>query len=205
MKNIIFLITALLITQNCTLLAQETKELDELVIIAGKKKHKKLLGTGVKISGGVTSFTPDKRGYEVGSIIRTRHTFEIEEIKFKVLSNSIKGAILGIEIYSIKNSFRKILPAPLLQKLEIGEKQNISIVPEGRTIIEPGEYFVAIRFVDCEDNSQYSPENRQNYKERENILFPLYIKKSYIRNGSSNELEKCNENIGLKVKGIEYK
>lgn len=206
MKNIILAILALLLVQNCTLQAQETKELNELVVIAGKKKHKKLLGTGIKISGGATSFTPDKTGYEVGSIIKTKHPFEIEEIRFNVLSNSIKEAILGVEIYSIENGFTKRLSQPLLYKIPNGEKLNIRIVPDSRIILEPGEYFVAIRFVDCSENSKrgYS-ESQQNYKERKRILLPLYIKNSYIRKGSSAQLEKCKANIGLKVKGIEYR
>ena len=206
MKNITLVILALFIAQNCAIQAQETKELDELVIIAGKKKHKKLFGTGMKISGGVTSFTPDKTGYEVGSIIKTRHPFEVEEIKFDVITNSIEGAILGVEIYSIESGFTKRLPQPLLTKIPKGEKQDISIVPEKRIILEPGEYFIAIHFVDCdEDSKRASSESQQNYKEREKILLPLYIKNSYIRNGSSENLEKSKINVGLKVKGIEYK
>ena len=206
MKNIIIVILALLLAQNNALQAQETKELNELVVIAGKKKHKKLLGTGMKIPGGVTSFTPDKTGYEVGSVIKTKHPFEVEEIRFDVLTNSIDGAILGVEVYSIENGFRRILPQPLLTKIPEGEKQDISIIPKSRIILEPGEYFVAIRFVDCsEDSKRFCTESQQNYKEKERILLPLYIKNSYIRNGSSEELEKCKINVGLKVKGIEYK
>ncbi len=206
MKNITLVILALLLVQNCALQAQETKELNEFVVIAGKKKHKKLLGTGMKISCGATSFTPDKTGYEVGSIIRTKHPFEIEEIRFDVLANSIEGAILGVEIYSIENGFTKRLPQPLLTAIPNGEKQNIHIIPDSRIILEPGEYFVAIRFVECSENSRKNyAEGQQNYKEREKILLPLYIKNSYIRNGSSEELEKCKINVGLKVKGIEYK
>ena len=206
MKNIILVTLALLLVQNCALQAQETKELNELVVIAGKKKHKKLLGTGMKISGGATSFTPDKIGYEVGSIIKTKHPFEIEEIRFNVLSNSIEGAILGVEIYSIENGFTKRLPNPLLTEIPNGKKQDICIVPERRIILEPGEYFVAIRFVDCSENSKRNCyQEKENYKELEKMLLPLYIKNSYIRNGCNEELEKCRINIGLKVKGIEYK
>lgn len=71
------------------LTAQETQYLKELVIIAGKQKHKKMLGTGIKIPCAVASLTPDKTGYEIGSIIKTKHPFEIQEISFRVSSNSI--------------------------------------------------------------------------------------------------------------------
>ena len=206
MKNIILAILALLVAQNCAVYAQETKELNELVVIAGKKKHKKLLGTGIRISGGATSLTPDRTGYEVGSIIKTKHPFEIEEIMFDVLSNSIEGAILGVEIYSIGNGFTRILPQPLSTKIPNGEKLNIGITPDNRIILEAGEYFVAIRFVDCSENSKRNcSQEKKNYKELEKMLFPLYIKNSYIRNGCNEELEKCRINIGLKVKGREYK
>ena len=206
MKNIILAILALLVVQNCAVYAQETKELNELVVIAGKKKHKTLLGTGIKISGGATSFTPHKTGYEVGSIIKTKHPFEIEEIMFGVLSNSIEGAILGVEIYSIGNGFTRILPQPLSTKIPNGQKLNIGITPDRRIILEPGEYFVAIRFVDCSENSKSNcSQENQSYKERERMLLPLYIKNSYIRYGNSAQLEKCKVNIGLKVKGIEYR
>ena len=206
MKNIILAILALLVAQNCAVYAQETKELNELVVIAGKKKHKKLLGTGIRISGGATSLTPDRTGYEVGSIIKTKHPFEIEEIMFDVLSNSIEGAILGVEIYSIGNGFTRILPQPLSTKIPNGEKLNIGITPDNRIILEAGEYFVAIRFVDCSENSKRNcSQENQSYKERERMLLPLYIRNSYIRYSKSAQLEKCKVNIGLKIKGIEYR
>ena len=74
--------------------AQEAHQLDELVIIDGKKKHKKMFGTGVKIPCAVASLTPDKRGYEVGSTIKTKHPFEVEEINFDITSNSIGDVTL---------------------------------------------------------------------------------------------------------------
>ena len=186
--------------------AQEAHQLDELVIIDGKKKHKKMFGTGVKIPCAVASLTPDKRGYEVGSTIKTKHPFEVEEINFDITSNSIGDVTLGIEIYNISNNFSRTLQEPLLIKVPVGKKQEISVQPEKRTIIEPGEYFVAIKFIDCVENREKEhSENSGKKNEREALLFPLYLKNSYIRHSSNDSIERCKINMGLKIRGIEYK
>ena len=201
MKKICITLMVLFFACSQQIEAQEAHQLDELVIIDGKKKHKKMFGTGVKIPCAVASLTPDKRGYEVGSTIKTKHPFEVEEINFDITSNNIGDVTLGIEIYNISNNFSRTLQEPLLIKVPVGKKQEISVQPEKRTIIEPGEYFVAIKFIDCVEHS----ENSGKKNEREALLFPLYLKNSYIRHSSNDSIERCKINMGLKIRGIEYK
>ena len=182
--------------------AQERHQLEELVVIAGKHKHKKMFGTGKRIPCSVASLTAERTGYEIGSIIKSKHLFEIEEICFNITSNKIKGVILGVEIYRIDSLFTKVLPSPILIDIPIGSRQRISVTPNVQTIIEPGEYFVAVQFVDCdEEYKKYSEvEKRKNH-----LLFPLYLKKSFIRNEREGKLEKFRFNLGLKIRGIEYR
>lgn len=184
------------------LTAQETQYLKELVIIAGKQKHKKMLGTGIKIPCAVASLTPDKTGYEIGSIIKTKHPFEIKEISFRVSSNSIPGAVLGVEIYRIDSLFTKVLPAPIIVEVPVCRRQRVNVTPKEQTIIEPGEYFVAVRFADCDEKKE---DGNIDSEKPKTLLFPLYIKDSFIRNSSNTALEKCKINLGLKIKGIEYR
>ena len=177
-----------------------TRKLDEVVVYSGKRKNAKLVGKGVGVPGAVTSFTPANLGQEVGSIVETEKPFEVQEISFRTKSNGINEALLSINIYS-------------LVEIPTGEKkQEFTVKPQELILLDPGSYFVSVKFVDCDKNlkENWSKsdewDNRKRYEmSKQSIHFPLYMKGSYIRKGVLDPLEEVPVNIGLKVKGVEYR
>lgn len=203
-----FIIALLLCIFTDTIAWERCDTLNSVTIYSGKKKHKKLLGKGTRFPGGVTQWTPDKVGAEVGSVISVKHPFEVEEIQFSTQSNSIDSLKLRIEIRRTEKLDSSILEKPIEINIPKGEKQKFCIVPEKQLIIEPGEYFFAVVFADCSDEAKRGRSNnadRDSKTQKESILFPLYFKASYIRSGKGEELEKIPVNLGVKVKGIEYR
>ena len=203
-----FIIALLLCIFTDTIAQERCDTLNSVTIYSGKKKHKKLLGKGTRFPGGVTQWTPDKVGAEVGSVINVKHPFEVEEIQFSTQSNSIDSLKLRIEIRRTEKLDSSILEKPIEIDVPKGEKQKFRIIPEKQLIIEPGEYFFAVVFADCSDEAKRRRSNnadRDSKTQKESILFPLYFKASYIRSGKGEELEKIPVNLGVKVKGIEYR
>ena len=207
-----FIIALLLCIFTDTIAQERCDTLNSVTIYSGKKKHKKLLGKGTRFPGGVTQWTPDKVGAEVGSLINVKHPFEVEEIIFSTQSNNIDSLMLKIEIRSTDNLDSSIVDKPIEINIPKGEKQKFGITPEKQLIIEPGEYFFAVVFADCSDeakrrrSSNACRDSKQKYKmQKESILFPLYFKASYIRSGKGEELEKIPVNLGVKVRGTEYR
>lgn len=203
-----FIIALLLCIITDTIAQERCDTLNSVTIYSGKKKHKKLLGKGTRFPGGVTQWTPDKVGAEVGSLINVKHPFEVEEIIFSTQSNNIDSLMLKIEIRSTDNLDSSILDKPIEIDVPKGEKQKFRIIPEKQLIIEPGEYFFAVVFADCSDEAKRRRSNnadRDSKTQKESILFPLYFKASYIRSGKGEELEKIPVNLGVKVRGIEYR
>ena len=203
-----FIIVLLLCIFTDTIAQERCDTLNSVTIYSGKKKHKRLLGKGTRFPGGVTQWTPDKVGAEVGSVINVRHPFEVEEIQFSTQLNSIDSLKLKVEIRCTEKLDSSILEKPIEIDVPKGEKQKFSIIPEKQLIIEPGEYFFAVVFADCSDEAKRRRSNnadRDSKTQKEGILFPLYFKASYIRSGKGEELEKIPVNLGVKVKGIEYR
>ena len=203
-----FIIVLLLCIFTDTIAQERCDTLNSVTIYSGKKKHKRLLGKGTRFPGGVTQWTPDKVGAEVGSVINVRHPFEVEEIQFSTQLNSIDSLKLKVEIRCTEKLDSSILEKPIEIDVPKGEKQKFRIVPEKQLIIEPGEYFFAVVFADCSDEAKRRRNNnadRDSKTQKECILFPLYFKASYIRSGKGEELEKIPVNLGVKVKGIEYR
>ena len=194
-----FIIVLLLCIFTDTIAQERCDTLNSVTIYSGKKKHKRLLGKGTRFPGGVTQWTPDKVAAEIGSIIKVKHPFEVEEIIFSALSNRIDDLELKIEIRHIDNLESSILDEPISIKVPKGEKQTFCIAPEKQLIIEPGEYFFAVQLANCRQSKE------TDEMQKECILFPLYFKASYIRSGKGEELEKIPVNLGVKVKGIEYR
>lgn len=208
----VFIFVLLLCIFSDTTAQERCDTLDNITIYSGKKKHKRLLGKGTRFPGGVTQWTPGKVGAEVGSIISVKHPFEVEEIIFSTKSNNIDSLKLRIEIRRTEKLNCSILEKPIEIDIPKGEKQKFCIVPEKQLIIEPGEYFFAVVLADCSNeakrrwSSNACRDSKQRYEMlKECILFPLYFKASYIRSAKGEDLEKIPVNLGVKVKGIEYR
>ena len=176
-----------------------SRQLDELVVYNGKRKKGKLMGKGMRVPGAATSWSIGSLGYEVGSIIEVEQTFEVDEIRFRTLHNTIEHARLSVNIYSMDESngiFSNILHRPIYIDIPAeNEKREHTTAPNERVFLAPGSYFVAVKLVDGKSDSLRN----------KNILFPLYLKSSYIRKGAADTLEKIPVNLGLQITGDFYK
>ena len=175
------------------------RPLEDIVVFNGKRKKAKLVNKGMRLPGGTTTMDISFIGNEIGSVVETKHPFEISEIIFNTVANSIDKAKLSINIYSadtIENRFRNVMHHPIYTDIPEGKKKiEHTIVPQERIILTPGVYFVAVKFVDgC-----------RNDPEKEKIAFPLYIKSGYIRRSAVEHPEKSPFNLGLQINGFEYR
>ena len=188
--------------------AQETtnaRQLQEVVVLGGKQKT--LSSRGTRILGAVSMLTPDTVGYEVGSALSVKHPFEVEEIEFDIISNSIRDVTLQVAIYR-DSTFTEVLGHPIVVDIPEGNRQRIVATPAERTLLQSGDYIVAITFAHCDEETQQQWTNSDQWDGqtryqmmKQSIQFPLYLKAGYIRSTSTDTFEKCPANIGLKVKG----
>ena len=152
--------------------------------------------------------TPDKVGYEEGSAISVKHPFEVEEIEFFIISNSIRNVKLQVAIYR-DGTFTEMLGHPIVVDIPEGNRQRIVATPAERTLLEPGDYIVAIGFADCDEKTQqqwansdqWDGQTRYMMATQQSLQFPLYLKAGQIRSNPNDAFEKCPTNIGLKIKG----
>ena len=204
---IMLLFLAITTTRSSAQEATDTKQLREVVVTGNKQKHKTLSNRGTRILGAISTLTPNKVGYEEGSALRVKHPFEVEEIEFFIISNSIKNVTLQIAVYR-DSTFTEALSHPIMVNIPVGNRQRIVATPTERTLLEPGDYIVAITFVHCDEETQQQWANSDQWDGqtryqmmKQSIQFPLYLKAGYIRSTSTDTFEKCPANIGLKVKG----
>ena len=188
--------------RNCReslIVTMQPRELQELTVYNVKRKKAKLAGRGMRFAGAVTAWTAEKIGYEIGSIIDVKHAFEVEEFVFSTIRNSVENARLSVNIYSIdetESSFINVMHHPVYVDIPISDKKSEHVITANESIpLFPGRYYVALKFVDGK---------KQTTKDGK-ILFPLYLKSSYIRNGATDTPEKIPVNMGLMIKGYEYR
>lgn len=192
------------------------RALPEAVIYSGKKKSKKLANKGMRVAGTRTAWTPENIGQEIGSVVETENTFQVQEISFNVMSNGIKGLKLSINIYALneeKMQYCNVMHTPISIDVPLcTDKKKLTVSPTEQLFLVPGRYFVAVKMVDCDasvkeewsDNAKW--DNKKRYSmSKQSIHFPLYLKSSYTRKGIADELEKVPVNLGLTVKGVEYR
>lgn len=182
------------------IVTMQPKFLKELTVYDGKRKKAKLSDGGMKIAGGVIQLSTEKLGYEVGSIMKVKRIFEVEEILFSTVSNSIENAKLSINIYSIDESesnFSNVLHHPVYVEIPVSDKKHEHVITAKENIVlAPGRYYVALKFVD--GNKPAGEDGK--------MQFPLYlISSSYIRNSPVDIPEKVPVNLGLEITGYEYR
>ena len=181
------------------IVTMQPKILKELTVYDGKRKKARLSNRGMKVAGGVTQWNTEKLGYEIGSIINVKRVFEVEEILFSTVLNSIENARLSINIYLMdetESNFSNVMHHPIYVDISVSEKKNEHVIALKENIfLEPGRYYVAVKFVD----------GKKQTDKRDIMLFPLYLKESYIRNSPVDIPEKIPVNLGLEIKGYEYR
>ena len=206
--TIIIILLLATTARSSTQVGTTDRQLQEVVVMGGKHKLRNLTSRDICIPGAVSIFTPNRVGCEVGTALSTKHRFEVEEITFDIVSNNIDSATLCIQIYH-ESTLTPLLPCSLLVSIPEGKKQFSTATLTEHTLLEPGDYIVAITFADCDESAkqqwsnhgQWDSQTRHQMQRESSIQFPLYMKNGYMRNSTTETFERCPVNIGLKVKG----
>ena len=190
-------------------------ELQEAVVLGAGSKEKTLVNKGARFPAAYGVHTPDMTGNEIGSTVKVRHRFQIKEFNFKVAVNTIEECKVSLNVYRITEGiFRNIMTVPLYIDIRTSSRPvSYRAAPSATMILEPGEYFVSLAFVDCSDKSKAEWNEAKDltgkaYMEKINenrLEFPLYFKSGYCRDTVLGEIVKSPFNMGLTVSGLEYR
>ena len=192
------------------------QELPPAVSIGGDTKEKYLLRSGKNLlkNMGVISVSfedGDFKGKEVGSVAQTKKPFLVQDISLTVHDNRIPGCIASINIYRIEGpeeSFVNVLHKPIYFDVAVSDTpQKYDLHPEETLLLEPGRYFIAFQIVGCDEAALQAflakPMEEQIHEMYMN--FYIYLKSSYLRKAALGEMKHYPVNIGISVKGLEYR
>ena len=193
------------------------QELPPAIFIGGDTKEKYLLKPGTGLLKSVGIITTSMRsghpsGREIGSVAQTKKPFLVKNILLTVRSNHIPGCVASINIYRIegkKESFVNMLHKPIYFDVAVSnDPQDYDIRPEETLLLEPGKYFIAFQIVGCNNEALQAflakTQEEQEFWEM-SIDFNIYLKSSYVREVAMGEMEHLPVNIGVAVKGLEYR
>ena len=193
------------------------QELPPAIFIGGDTKEKYLLKPGTGLLKSVGIITTSMRsghpsGREIGSVAQTKKPFLVKNILLTVRSNHIPGCVASINIYRIegkKESFVNVLHKPIYFDVGVSnDPQDYDIRPEETLLLEPGKYFIAFQIVGC-NNEALQAFLAKTQEERKiwemSMDFNIYLKSSYVREVALGKMEYLPVNIGVAVKGLEYR
>lgn len=193
------------------------QELPPAIFIGGDTKEKYLLKPGTGLLKSVGIITTSMRsghpsGREIGSVAQTKKPFLVKNILLTVRSNHIPGCVASINIYRIEGkneSFVNVLHKPIYFDVAVSnDPQDYDIRPEETLLLEPGKYFIAFQIVGCNNEALQAflakTQEEQEFWEM-SIDFNIYLKSSYVREVAMGEMEHLPVNIGVAVKGLEYR
>lgn len=202
------------------------EQLDSILVTAGKWKMRKLDNRGVKVAGAVAVLESGDIGKEVGSIIEVKHPFTVYAINFTVLENRIEGCRGMVGIYRLQegDSLVNMITMPIYQDIPMADAETeFTIAPQEQIVLDPGRYYICFSIADCiresADAAAKTVAEVFAYGKKENVVgaedkvvgnkrkiyFPLYLKGSYVREAAGMPFEKMKVNMGIVVRGVEYR
>lgn len=192
----VFLASTILDAQDIRIIGGE---LAPAIVVDGNVKIKKLVGSGSRIAGGIGIISAESIGKEIGSVITVKRDFKVNSIDFTILKNSLENCKGDLRIYSIlpEDNLDCILQMSIIQSIPISEeKSRYNIIPQEEIQLQPGRYYISFSINEIDTNI-----NGKDTTGKE-IVFPLYMKKSFVRKSNSSKLEMIGFNIGITLKGI---
>lgn len=202
------------------------EQLDSILVTAGKGRMRKLDGRGMRVAGAVTALEPGDAGKEVGSIVEVKHSFTVHTISFTVLENRIEGCRGSVGVYRLQDgdSLVNMVTMPIYQDIPVTDVQtDFTIAPQEQIVLHPGRYYICFGIADCiRDRADAAAKTVAEvfaYGKKENVVvaedkvvgnkrkiyFPLYLKGSYVREAAGMPFEKMKVNMGIVVRGVEYR
>ena len=163
--------------------------------VVGKQKYDRLISRGARIPNAVVSFDDKSKHKYLGSLVECSTPFEISKFSMTVQECVTERAIFKLTLRKIEadGTHREMLEKPLLFSMSrSSEKAEYYVSPEENITIAPGTYYIGIALIDATGETQ-------------EVNFPLYIKKSFVIEKDSSELQPVMYNIGLAVAGRKIK
>ena len=163
--------------------------------VVGKQKYDRLISRGARIPNGEVCFRDESKHKFLGSLVECSTQFEISKFSLTVQHCLAERAIFKLTFRKIEadGTHQELLETPLLFSMSKSlEKQDYYVTPEKNITITPGTYYIGIALLDATG-------------EKQEVNFPLYIKKSYVIPAESAELQPVMYNIGLAVAGRKIK
>lgn len=171
------------------------------VEVLRKTKRTVLNPKAKRLPAVVLLLTPSQIGQARSADILVPRPFNLEEISFTILSNTIPGAVMSVEIYRDTSSAMPIAP-PSFITVPQAKKQEISIQLENALHLSSGNYRLLLRFVECDSVhlSESLPANSS--MSSPSMKFPLYLKQLRQSQSSQAAFDEQNIVIPFKLKGI---
>ena len=172
------------------------------VEVFGKAKRTILKPRATRVPGVVVLLlTPNQMGQARSADIFVPRPFNLEEISFTILSNSIPNAVMSVEIYR-DTCLSMPMTSPQFITIPQAKKQEISIQLENALHLSSGNYRLLLRFVECDSVhlSESLPANPSMSSPC--MKFPLYLKQSRQTQSSQDTFDEQNIVIPFKLKGI---
>ena len=163
--------------------------------VVGKQKYDRLISRGARIPNGEVCFSDKSKHKYLGSLVKCSTQFEISKFSLTVQHCLAERAIFKLTFRKIEadGTHRELLETPLLFSMGKSlEKRDYYVTPEKNITITPGTYYIGIALIDATGETQ-------------EVNFPLYIKKSFVIEKDSSELQPVMYNIGLAVAGRKIK
>lgn len=163
--------------------------------VVGKQKYDRLISRGARIPNGEVCFREESKHKFLGSLVECSTQFEISKFSLTVQHCLAERAIFKLTFRKIEadGTHQELLETPLLFSMSKSlEKQDYYVTPEKNITITPGTYYIGIALLDATG-------------EKQEVNFPLYIKKSFVIEKDSSELQPVMYNIGLAVAGRKIK
>ena len=163
--------------------------------VVGKQKYDRLISRGARIPNGEVCFREESKHKYLGSLVECSTQFAISKFSLTVQHCLAERAIFKLTFRKIEadGTHQELLETPLLFSMSKSlEKQDYYVTPEKNITITPGTYYIGIALLDATG-------------EKQEVNFPLYIKKSFVIEKDSSELQPVMYNIGLAVAGRKIK
>ena len=163
--------------------------------VVGKQKYDRLISRGARIPNGEVCFREESKHKFLGSLVECSTQFAISKFSLTVQHCLAERAIFKLTFRKIEadGTHRELLETPLLFSMgKSVEKREYYVTPEKNITITPGTYYIGIALIDATGETQ-------------EVNFPLYIKKSFVIEKDSSELQPVMYNIGLAVAGRKIK
>lgn len=163
--------------------------------VVGKQKYDRLISRGARIPNGEVCFREESKHKFLGSLVECSTQFAISKFSLTVQHCLAERAIFKLTFRKIEadGTHQEMLEKPLLFSMSRSSvKAEYYVSPEENITIAPGTYYIGIALLDATG-------------EKQEVNFPLYIKKSYVIPAESTELQPVMYNIGLAVAGRKIK